>query len=62
MVQYHERQAQKRGEARYCVVCNTTKLNRYNSGKVCGGCLAMRETESKSSLMGMLSRVELEPA
>lgn len=58
--QYHERQAQKRGEPRYCVVCGVTRLNRYNSGRVCGGCQAERAATAKSSLVGLLSNVELE--
>lgn len=61
MEQYYERQAQRRGDVRFCKSCQVTRLSRYNDSQFCSSCLRKKETEAKNSVVDMLSNASLMP-
>lgn len=59
MEKYYERQAQRQGKTRYCKVCNTTKLSRYNDSQICSPCKTSREVSANDSVINMLMNASL---
>lgn len=57
MEKYYARRAQRLGHARYCQICTTAKLSRYNSDSVCGPCSLQREVDKNKSVLSMLNSV-----
>ena len=59
MEKYYERQDQRNGKTRFCKVCLTTKLSRYNDGQVCSSCKTKREVAANAAVADMFSRASL---
>lgn len=58
MEDYYEDRARLKGVDRWCKNC-TTKLSRYNKGKICAACQTKAEVEAKNSVIEMLSNASL---
>lgn len=59
MVDYYKNRDRKQGVVRWCSVCETTKLSRYNRSEICNGCKAKRVTEANSAVANMLKNAQL---
>lgn len=57
MDKYYAKRAQRLGHVRYCELCETTKLSRYNSDSVCNSCSLRREIEKNQAVSEMLTTV-----
>lgn len=57
MGKYWSRKDQLSGKVRYCVVCKTTRLSRYNDTQVCRGCEAKEENRSNEDVAAMISGI-----
>jgi hypothetical protein len=57
MEKYYDRRDQRLGKVRYCSKCKTTKLSRYNDGKVCSGCEAQQNANANKTIADMLMSV-----
>lgn len=59
MEKYYERQDQRRGKTRFCILCAKTKLSRYNDTQVCSSCKTKQEVTANAEVVDMFSRVSL---
>lgn len=59
MEKYYERQAQRKGTARYCKRCDITKLSRYNDSSICNGCKSEGQVAANNSVIAMLTNASL---
>jgi hypothetical protein len=59
MEDYYEGRDRKAGKARYCRVCESTKLSRYNTSRVCASCASRQVVETNNSVKQMLANVSL---
>lgn len=57
MRKYHERQAFLKGKKRMCIVCDTTRLSRYNPSDTCAACKMRLQNEINNNLINMLENV-----
>lgn len=61
MEKYYDKRDQRQGKTRYCVSCTTTKLSRYNDGKICSGCEIQQNVSVNKSVVDMLSSISWQP-
>ena len=59
MENYYRRRDQRQGKPRFCTVCESTKLNRYNDSQICASCKTKREIEVNNSVVDMLNNTSL---
>jgi hypothetical protein len=59
MERYYARKARRSGAERFCVVCNETKLSRYNNSDTCGSCEVSSKENFRNSLVSMFSNTNL---
>lgn len=57
MVKYYQKRDRKSGKKRYCTVCETTQLSRYNDDTVCGSCSLKAAEESRNNLVSILTAI-----
>lgn len=57
MEKYYAKRDQKAGKTRFCMVCKTTKLSRYNDSQVCGSCQVAPVAEANNAVAAMLLSV-----
>lgn len=62
MEKYYDKRDQRQGKIRFCTSCTTTKLSRYNDGKICSGCENQQNVSSNKSVADMLSSISWQPA
>ena len=54
MDKYYDRQDRRQGKVRFCIVCEKTKLSRYNDTNTCQACTLSREVNANASVVNML--------
>lgn len=59
MEKYYQRRDQRNGVVRFCVVCETTKLSRYNESEICNACKLARTVNANNAVAEMLSKATL---
>jgi hypothetical protein len=59
MVRYYARKARRSGAERLCIICEDTKLSRYNNTDVCGSCEVAAQEVFRDSLLTMFSNTNL---
>lgn len=57
MEKYYDKRDQRQGKARFCKICQATRLSRYNDSQVCSSCASQREINANNSVIDMLSQV-----
>lgn len=62
MEKYYDRRAQRQGKIRYCTSCETTKLSRYNDGKICSSCETQQTVSANKSVADMLLSISWQTA
>lgn len=59
MVGYYKTRDRQRGVERWCEVCASTKLSRYNASDVCAACTAKRISDANNAAVDMLRNASL---
>jgi hypothetical protein len=59
MERYYARKARRSGEERRCIICDVTRLSRYNNSDVCGSCEVASQETFRNSLTNMFSNTNL---
>lgn len=59
MIGYYKTRDRQRGVERWCEVCTSTKLSRYNPSDICAACKAKRISDANSSAVNMLKNATL---
>ena|SRR6476469_6755639 len=54
MKKYYDRRDQRMGKIRYCNICGTTQLSRYNNSQTCAPCVSRRQVEANTAVAEML--------
>lgn len=57
MEKYYARRDQRLGKVRYCDLCRTTKLSRYNDSHICGSCKMKSAEETRMNVLNMVSAI-----
>src|SRR5687767_14268831 len=50
MMKYYQRQDQRKGRARFCQLCKTTKLSRYNDSLICSSCTSKKAVDANNEV------------
>jgi hypothetical protein len=59
MEKYYEKRDQRQGKTRYCKVCETTRLSRYNDSQVCSPCKTSKQIAANRTVADMLANASL---
>ena len=57
MEKYYAKRDQRQGKARYCKICQETRLSRYNDSPICSSCKSQKEVAVNNSVLDMLAGV-----
>lgn len=59
MLDYYKDKERLAGKVRYCKICETTKLSRYNRAEICSACQTERVAAANDAVLNMLKNASL---